>query len=274
VNSSSAVQTHRLEWIEAEACADLVAAAPVEFAKDVGLLTDSIGNVRLFGLRAADRVIFNRAIGFDLYEHIDSTLFRAAVNWLREHSASKWAIPLIQPRKLENLDTLLSAENLALSSDSVAKFEYNPSSVPRTIDNAFVIRSTTAAEAENFGKVVTKGFGYDQSYTRWFSALPGRPGWSTYVAYDEHEPVGAGALFVCKDSAWLGLGTTIEAYRRRGVQTALLHHRVKEACARGIKIVTVEAYHNDIGPTLSQSHRNVLRAGFSLAYLRRQYSPK
>jgi hypothetical protein len=65
-------------------------------------------------------------------------------------------------------------------------------------------------------------------------------------------------------------GTTLPAYRGRGVQRAVLACRVSDAAALGAKIVTVETFLAS-GQPPNDSTRNVIRAGFSFAYFRPEY---
>lgn len=62
------------------------------------------------------------------------------------------------------------------------------------------------------------------------------------------------------DLAEFGGGATLPEFRRRGVQQAMLRHRINEACTAGCSILVTEAKPE------SGSTRNSLRAGFEAAF--------
>jgi ribosomal protein S18 acetylase RimI-like enzyme len=75
--------------------------------------------------------------------------------------------------------------------------------------------------------------------------------------------VAGGASFRIEDGvAQLSGAATLPAHRRRGVQSALLRHRLLEAARRGCDIAVVTTQPG------SKSQENVQKAGFSLLYCR------
>lgn len=75
--------------------------------------------------------------------------------------------------------------------------------------------------------------------------------------------VAGGASFRIEDGvAQLSGAATLPAHRRRGVQSALLRHRLLEAAQRGCDIAVVTTQPG------SKSQENVQKAGFSLLYCR------
>ena len=124
--------------------------------------------------------------------------------------------------------------------------------------------------ADEFTAVLAAGFEIPQSVTAMLAHLPGRPGWSWYLAHDGDVPVACGALFVHGRHGWLGQAATLPAHRRRGAQSALLATRIGAAHAAGAEIVVTETGEIvDDRPTIS--YRNILRAGFAAAYIRPNY---
>lgn len=83
-----------------------------------------------------------------------------------------------------------------------------------------------------------------------------------FLAWIDGQPAGGGTFVSHEGVAELGSASTRPAFRRRGVQLALLHARLHEAARAG----------NDVAMTLttpgSPSQRNIERAGFRLAYTR------
>lgn len=76
------------------------------------------------------------------------------------------------------------------------------------------------------------------------------------------EPVGAATLSIRDGLAMLGGMSTLPSARRRGVQSALIRHRLARAADQGCDLALCTA---DPGST---SERNLLRHGFSVAYTR------
>lgn len=106
--------------------------------------------------------------------------------------------------------------------------------------------------------VARQGFGLDEPW--WWVAPLGAPGWTQVVAYADDVPVGTGALHAAGKVAWVGAATTIPAARGRGVQAALLAHRMALAAELGATRVTAKAVSG------SGSLRNLMRAGFEAGY--------
>lgn len=88
------------------------------------------------------------------------------------------------------------------------------------------------------------------------------PGTTQLVALLEGQPVGCGSLSVVgiagARTGWLGAAATLPSARRRGIQTALVRHRLKLAVMAGCDLVGATA---SVG---SVSARVLTRCGFSL----------
>jgi ribosomal protein S18 acetylase RimI-like enzyme len=90
---------------------------------------------------------------------------------------------------------------------------------------------------------------------------PSNPLVRCFLARIDDEPVGAGALAIHDGAARLFSTSTVPAFRRRGVHTALLRARLQLA-APTCEIALVSAVPG------SDSQRNLERAGFRVAYTR------
>ena len=95
-----------------------------------------------------------------------------------------------------------------------------------------------------------------------FEDMAGARGFSRYVARVEGEIAAAGSMRLFEGVAQLCGAATLPPFRRRGLQTALLHARLADASAAGcdVAVVTTEPG--------SRSQENVQRAGFALLYSR------
>ena len=124
--------------------------------------------------------------------------------------------------------------------------------------------------ALEFGRIVHDAFGWRGPVDEWMAGLVGRPGWRHYLALDGDEPVAASGLFISGEWAWLGPSATVTTERRRGAQQALLARRIRDALLRGCLHLSVETA-EDRPERPVTSYRNVVRAGFRLAYARPNY---
>jgi GNAT superfamily N-acetyltransferase len=127
-----------------------------------------------------------------------------------------------------------------------------------------------ADRPEDFARVVLEGYGMPEWTAPLAANVVGRPGWSCYVAYEDNEPAGAGAIFVHDQVGWLGYAATRADFRGRGAQSAILAARIEEARRRGCTTVTTET--GELAEDRpSASYRNILRAGFREAGVRANY---
>ena len=94
----------------------------------------------------------------------------------------------------------------------------------------------------------------------WARASHGVAGATDYLAYLDGTAVGCGSVTAESRIGWLGGATTLPGSRRRGVQSALVRHRVTAAHESGCDLAVVTAVPS------GDSARNVARLGFTLAY--------
>ena len=103
-----------------------------------------------------------------------------------------------------------------------------------------------------------------------FASTIGKNDWIAFMAFNHDVPVGAASVCITGDTAYLSFANVLPAYRRRGVQSALLAKRVDAARERGVKWIVVDTAENsDEHP--NPSYWNMLRHGFRLLYNRPNY---
>jgi GNAT superfamily N-acetyltransferase len=110
-------------------------------------------------------------------------------------------------------------------------------------------------------EVFARGFEAEHGETRVANDEIGKagriaPNAHTFLAYLDDEAVGCGSMQVVDDIAWLGGAATVPAFRKRGVQAALVAYRLQLASELGCELAAVTALSN--GP----SARNIVRLGF------------
>jgi hypothetical protein len=123
------------------------------------------------------------------------------------------------------------------------------------------VRRFTAADLEQFLDVMAEmdpqpEASLDRRYGE------GDEDWHHYVGYLDEVPCGTATQFINRGNgvAYLEWGTTLPAYRGRGLHRSMLHRRLSDAHAAGCKIAFAVT---DVGVP---SARNLQRQGFRLAY--------
>jgi ribosomal protein S18 acetylase RimI-like enzyme len=97
---------------------------------------------------------------------------------------------------------------------------------------------------------------------RTYRAFAAVPGVSRMLARLGGEAAGGASLYLHDGTAMLCGAATLPAFRRRGVQSALLHARLSQARQAGCDLAVVTTQPG------SKSQENVQRAGFELLYAR------
>jgi GNAT superfamily N-acetyltransferase len=244
----------RLELVEAETVSRLVGAMRT-FA------TDPVPESRPFlsGVLATTgpQRYVNRAVGVGL-DALDPDAVTELVGWFGERGLpgavqlSSWA-PAVTVSSLGDAGFVPAFCRSVLAVDPVA--------VPVGADDpaieVVVVRDDAQAAAAS--AVMTAelgdGRGVGEEFMRADRACEGT---TQLLALLDGRPVGCGSLTLVGRSGWLGAAATVAAARRRGVQTALLHARLRLALEAGCDLVGVTA---SVG---SQSARNLQRLGFGL----------
>jgi hypothetical protein len=74
-------------------------------------------------------------------------------------------------------------------------------------------------------------------------------------------------MYLVNGIAWLGFGSTLEDARGRGAQSAMFAERLRDAAVLGCRFAFTETG-EETSDAPNASYRNMLRAGFRLAYHR------
>ena len=96
------------------------------------------------------------------------------------------------------------------------------------------------------------------------------PACRRFLAWEAAVAVAGGSLLLYGRTAWLGLASTRPDKRRRGAQGAIMSARVRAAIDAGAELIFTETA-QELPRKPNPSYHNMLRAGFSLAYVRDNY---
>ena len=133
---------------------------------------------------------------------------------------------------------------------------------------ASTLRIERTTDGTVFGATAAEGFGAPPEAFGRFAVLE-RPGFAGFVAWSGDEPAACGAVLVDGAHGWFGVAATRPAFRGQGAQQALIAARIEHARAAGATTLSVETAAPGAEP--GPSYRNVVRAGFVDAYVRRNW---
>ena len=140
-------------------------------------------------------------------------------------------------------------------------FAISPRSLDVTQSADLRIDRVGEEDVELWLDVFARGFGADHQDTRAISdeiarASYASQGSQTFIAHLGALTVGCGAVQIVDGVAWLGGAATIPGFRGRGVQSALVAHRLRVATDLGCELGAATAYSG------GASARNLSRLGF------------
>ena len=138
--------------------------------------------------------------------------------------------------------------------------------VPTIPSGDCVVRPCTSSEGELWARTILQGFSGQMAVTEDnvenLLSLFHQPGSVCLLALVKGEPAGGGALSVHEKVAAMYGASTIPAFRRRGVQSAVIQALVADSIDEGCDVAYTLT---DPGST---SHRNLERQEFRVAYTR------
>lgn len=256
-----------LEFAEAHDLAEWFGGMAPETVERFGVRLDRIGSAVALRMGPVDVPMFNRIVGLGLREPLDEAALER-VEALYRGGPNLFMVQLSPPALSDELHARLEARGLKRS-DSWAKMIRGPEPPPE-VPTDLRIEPVGPDRAEQFTAVLCEAFGMPPDYAPIASGLLGRPGWHHYAAFDGARMVATGALAVHDGVGMLGLGATLPSHRGRGAQGALMARRIRAGIALGCRWLTTYTG-QDTPEQPNPSYRNMLRAGFRLAFLRPNY---
>jgi hypothetical protein len=139
---------------------------------------------------------------------------------------------------------------------------------PRVEDRPRVrARPIRPEEAQLWNEISVRGWTCDHpelvdTLLEFGATLTARTGSSCFLAEFDGQPGAAGALCMDEGVALFAGAATVQEFRRRGLQAALLDERMRYAFDRGCDLAMM------VAGTGSSSQRNAERRGFQIAYTR------
>lgn len=188
-------------------------------------------------------------MSFVLYTDLDETTADAAIDdqlafFLGNRQPFEWKV-FAHDRPADMVERLVARGLQAEGPDAIMVLDLN--AVPETLlrpPAADVRRLTDPAQLADIVTVLEPVWGesFDWVHERLGKHMMTPGLLSVYVAYVDAAPACAGWVYYSPSQfASLWGGSTLEAYRGRGLYTALMAARVQEARERGRRYVTVDA---------------------------------
>jgi GNAT superfamily N-acetyltransferase len=151
------------------------------------------------------------------------------------------------------------------------KFQRGPGDLPAAKSD-LTVRCVGEAEAADFAAIAAPAFDVSAKSEPAIAALAKDPHWHLFMSFDGDRPAGTGAIYIRGQAAYTDWAATHADFRRRGSQSVILRARLRAALDAGCStIVTMTGEAVDGDPQYSYS--NILRSGFSEAYLRENWIP-
>jgi len=250
-----------IEQIERAAMADFYRAAPPELVEREGIaFLEKNGLLALSVATLSGSRMFNHAVGIASEDDLDT---------VDRFYRSQGCAYLVSPAHGVTLDSLLAHRGFVMDY-AWMKFTRDAARVSSATN--LRVEPIGPEHAATLGRITCAAFDAPAWMSDWVAALPGRDGWTCFLSFAGDAPVGAGVVYVGGQAAWLGFGATLPEHRGKGGQSAIFAARITEAEEQGCTVVVTETGERT-GSTASASYRNILRAGFTEAYLRPNWAP-
>ena len=258
-----------LEHAEGGAWGDMYDAAASAPGDPVGARTRIIAGGTAFAATRVDLGLFNRMIGLGVAGPASEDDVEAAVSFFSELGRAQSLVQVVPSARPLEIGTWLARRGYVPGSEWVKM--WRPLESDPEADTPLRIERIGAAQADAWVDVARTAFEMPLELRDLPPAAIGRPGWFHYLGFDGDLPVCVAAMRVAGDIAWLGWGATLPSHRLRGGQSALFARRLRDARELGCRYAVTETSAETPAAPLNRSYRNMLRLGFTLAYLRRDW---
>ncbi len=220
-------------------------------------------------LTAFDHGFFNRAVGMGFERPVTEDDVEAASRFFLDLDRTQSLIQLAPALVTPAVEGWLTARGYRPGRRWVKLWHTLEAvhAAPTTIR----IERIDASRADAFTNVALAAFELPPASDPVARGAIGRTGWTHYIGYDGDAPVSVAAMYVTDGVAWLGFGATLEAARGRGGQSAMFAARLRDARDLGCRWAITETGEETEEEPVNPSYRNMLRAGFKLAYARRNW---
>ena len=256
----------RLERAEGAALVDVYTAERRAGDPDLGPRSATFGGGLAVALTALDNASFNRILGFGSLGPTTRADVEAGSAFFRDAGLRQSLIQVPNEATTPDLAAWLTDAGYRKSRNWVKL--WHPLEEVREAATDLRVERIGPEHADAFADIVVDAMEFPREVAPMAAAIVGANGWHHYVGFDGDTPVAAGAMHVEGDTAWIGFGSTREAARGRGGQSAIFARRLRDAKDLGCTLAVVETGEETEEDPVNPSYRNMLRSGFTLAYAR------
>jgi hypothetical protein len=260
--------SQEIELIEANSAESLFRHAPEEYVSQQGLAVQRLGSAVMHLARHRNKIGFNTVIGLGMRSPATVQQIERIQDWFASHGVHRFAIELSPAALPHELGAWLSRRRYR-KRPGMAKFHRGAGLVGRP-QTTLRIREIGPERVRDWNRVLISVYPNHGPHLLWAESRIGKPGWRHYVAFAGRTPVAVGAMYIADGVARLLDGVTTKMHRRRGAQSAMIARRLADGLDEGCRLFSSEA----VTPSSHRSHvshRNLMRAGFELAYVRTDY---
>ncbi|UCF64471.1 MAG: hypothetical protein JSW33_01180 [bacterium] len=257
-----------LEYQEAAYWEAYFKSAPMKIKKDLGLGYRDLDGAMITHASKIDILAFNRVIGWGMSQPGNKKQVDEIISLYQDAGVRRFFVQVSPYAKPAELSHILRDRGFYHYNNWV-KF-YRPVAGFPVSDSTLRIEQIDRNKSDIFSNLIITAFEWPDFLKPMIAAPVGTPGWKHYLAYDEEIPIACGAMFIRNTSATLALAATAPQFQGRGGQSVLISRRFQDAARAGCRWMFTETAQETAERPVA-SYRNMIRHGFSVAYLRPNY---
>lgn len=262
--------TLRAEQAEAAALVALMRAPSPAVAAPLGIGIHIEGDAVAGFVAAVDALSLNRLVGLGVTMPATEAAVDRILVAARKVGVKRLLVQLAPTAAPPELGGWLQARGAVPYNRWVRLWRSTSSALASSPSTDLRVARVHAEHALEFARVVRVGFDMPESLDPWLASTVDGARWQHYAAWDGAQLVATGAFYLGDRTAWFGLAATLESHRGHGAQSALIIRRFQEAAACGCDWVVAETAEQRPDHS-APSYRNLLRLGFTEAYLRQNF---
>ena len=213
--------------------------------------------------------LLNRAGGF---EELNESTLLDLISWYKCMGGIPRLTVIPQYHSKKFIQLLTEAQFKALKVWNTAELWAKIEDIPNSeFDDNIIIREVkNKNEADVFAEIYVDSFNFRETLRDGMkenmSQLFSSPNTRLYIGYFNEKPASVGVLHTLEEVGYLAMTGTLRKYRGKGLHTAMIRHRVKDAKKKGIKIISGSAAKG------STSQKNMERNGLKLSHIQETWA--
>jgi len=253
-------QSERHMWVE------LMRHIPQKFSAELGIEVRDFGPAVGFAFKALPHWMMNRVLGLGYGEPATMGQIDDVTEFYRSRDLPV-GISLIPHAQPPEVVDWLQQRGFVLQNVWAKMYRDASPIEQKQID--FQIVEMEESDSDRYSTIMCQGFGLPTQCVPAFAALGRVAGNHVYGVLDNNELAAVSVLTIVNDIGHLNSMTTLESYRGRGIQGALMAHHVNEGIRLGCKWFATET--GLLPDQVNHSYNNMVRSGFQMAYERPNY---